>query len=111
MPISALIKVFENNQLTGVPCMPVKHVKTYGSPSPGTPKGRTTHQRTGIKSSSKQQRKCENNEEEAVVKNADATQINCTVPAEGHGIPDDEKRNNIFCFAALADKNVGVPCT
>jgi hypothetical protein len=63
--------------------------------------------RTGIRSTTKQQQQREKIQEETVVENEDATEINFTVPTEGHVIPEEEKVNNVFCFAALSDKNKG----
>ena len=40
IPIPTLINTIKNEQLTGFPCMTVKYVKRYPTPSPATPKGR-----------------------------------------------------------------------
>ena len=87
--------------------MTVKNVKKYLAPSPATPKGRMKLPQTGIRSTTKQQRQREKVQEKPVVENKDATEINFTVPTEGHVIPEEQKVNNVFCFAALADKNKG----
>ena len=42
-----------------------------------------------------------------IVLEENATEINFTVPVEGHVIPEDNSVSNVFCFAALADKNKG----
>ena len=104
-PIPTLIKAIQNKQLTGFPCMTVKNIKRYLAPSPATPKGRMKRPRTGIRSTTTQQQREEVQKEEEN-ENKDAAAVNNDRQAR-HMIPAEQEGNNVFCYAALADKNDG----
>ena len=90
--------------------MTVKHVKKYLAPSPATTKGRMKWPRTGTRSTTKKKDQREKVEEEPVVEDEATTRINYNIPTQGHVIPvtnNDNLISNVFCFAALADKNKG----
>jgi hypothetical protein len=108
MPIPTLIKIMQNNQLTGFPCMTAKNVKNYLAPSPATPKGRMRRPRTGIRSTGNQKQQREKIKEEPVAASEEETMIRYTGPTEEHVITDDKIANNVFCFAALAGNNTGI---
>ena len=90
--------------------MTVKHVKKYLAPSPATPKGRMKRPRAGFRSTTKKKEQHEKVREEPVIEDKPAREINFNIPTQGHVIPDASDNNlviNVFCFAALADKNKG----
>ena len=84
-----------------------KTFKKYLMSSLTTPDGRMKQPQIGIRSTSKQQRECEEIDKEPVVENVDIMELNFLVPTEGHVIPDDKKANSVFCCVALADTNTG----
>jgi hypothetical protein len=96
MPIPTLIKIMQNNQLTGFPCMTAKNVKKYLAPSPATPKGRMRRPRTGIRSTGNQKQQREKIKEEPVAASEEETMIRYTGPTEEHVITDDKIANNVF---------------
>ena len=99
MPPQTLEKAINNNQLTGFPCMNVKDLRKHLPPSPATPKGRMKKPRAGIRSTRKEDELVEQYEEDMH-------------PKDGVSCSDDvEIANNIFCFAALADKEKGTVYT
>ena len=98
MPIPTLIKIMQNNQLTGFPCMTAKNVKKYLAPSPATPKGRMRRPRTGIRSTGNQKQQREKIKEEPVAASEEETMIRYTGPTEEHVITDDKIANNVFLF-------------
>ena len=77
-PIPTLIKALENNQLKNFPHLTVNNVRKHLEPSPATAKGRLRMNRQGLRSTKQQ---------------ATATQI------------PRPQANQVFCFAAMADKN------
>ena len=65
---------------------------------------------TGIRSTTKRKDKREKVKEEPIIEDEFTSEINYNIPTRGHVIPianDDNKISNVFCFAALADKNKG----
>jgi hypothetical protein len=65
---------------------------------------------TGIRSTTRRKDRREKVEQEPVIDDDTTTTINYSIPTNGHVIPTAEEDNvisNVFCFAALADKNKG----
>ena len=111
-PMQTLLDAIANDQLKGIPFMKQDIIRKYLAPSPATSKGRMKRPRAGIRSTRKtyidqnktwRQRGKENNNP-AIHPNAART-----APTY---IPSDEPQvNNVFCFAALADKQRGTMYT
>ena len=91
--------------------MTVKHVKKYVASSPAAPKSCMKRPRTGIRSTTKPKQQPEKIQEEPIIDEEDTSEINFTVSAQGHMIPEDNLTSNVLCFVALANKNKGTLCT
>ena len=104
MPEQTLEKAINNEQLRGFPCMNVKDIRRYLAPSPATAKGRMKKPKAGIRSTCN--KKSENvNEEAEYTEDMHPTDGNTT----SEGVV--ENKNNMFCFAAIADKEKGTVYT
>ena len=97
LPIPTLLKAIENKQLEGIPFMKAELIKKYLARSPATSKGGMKHPRTGIRSTreTRAQRRARLRRE-----------LPETVPIQ-HPQDKNDSSNNVFCFAALADKQSG----
>ena len=97
LPIPTLLKAIENKQLEGIPFMKTELIKKYLARSPATSKGGMKHPRTGIRSTreTRAQRRARLRRE-----------LPETVPIQ-HPQDKNDSSNNVFCFAALADKQSG----
>ena len=96
LPATTLIKAIINNQLINIPCMKVDTIRKYLSPSPATPKGRMKRPRTGIRSTRKP-----SPGSKALDHTSKGDVDSIYNPLEGN------KVCNMFCYAALADKQTG----
>ena len=106
-----LINAALNNQLTGIPLINNPNfIHKYMAPSPATPKVRMKNPKAGIRSTRKKLRSgiatqlgMEISDSES--ENERENNPTMTTPVI---IPNDEPHaNNIFCYAALADKHQG----
>ena len=106
MPIQEIINAAQNNQLEGVPFLSKPDlIQKYLPPLPVTPKGRVKRLGTGMRSA----RKKKGREKEVAQMRAAANENTTTAT---NFIPlDEDETNNIFCFAALADKQTGTMYT
>ena len=88
-----------NNQLEGIPFLSKPNlIRKYLPPSPATPKGRMKRPRTGLRSTRK--------------KVARKREVAAMRRAKKESEPDEKNEaNNMFCFAALADKQTGTMYT
>eukprot|EP00804_Cyclotella_cryptica_P027018 CCRYP_013666-RA/>CCRYP_013666-RA protein AED:0.36 eAED:0.36 QI:0/-1/0/1/-1/1/1/0/319 len=111
-PISTLIKTMNNNQLQGFPLMKAGLVRKYLAPSPTTSKGHMKRPRAGIRST------------RLTMTGPNATPVSPPSNVQDdappdkptmdpHFIPPDitDTTCNVFCFAALADKQHGTMYT
>ena len=103
--IATLLKAINNGQMEGIPFMKADMVRRHLPASPATSKGHMKRPRAGIRSTRKIGKRSMR-PSQAIEK---ATKIHPNaLKTIAHHIPDDEPldgANNIFCFAALADKN------
>ena len=107
MPPATLEKAINNNQLKGFPMMNVKDIRRHLPPSPATPKGRMKRPRGGIRSTRKKNKtEFEMEWEEQKRIDEDMHPTNGSTASEGVN-----KINNVFCFAALAEKEKGIEYT
>ena len=97
MPEQTLEKAIGNGQLRGFPCMNIKDICRYLAPSPATAKGRMKKPKAGIRSTRNSKSEIVKEEEEYA---EDMHPTDGSTSSEGV----IEKENNMFCFAALADK-------
>ena len=106
--IPTLLKAINNNQLEGIPLMKSDLIHKYLAKSPATSKGRMKRPRVGIRSTRKQKQQDHSSvhsstaTDNGIHPNAARTNTNL--------IPNNEPldgTNNIFCYAALADKQTG----
>ena len=97
-PLPTLIKAIRNDQLTTVPFMKEATVMRHLAKAPATSKGRMKLRRQGIRSTRKQSAIIANDSDDEPIP-----------PSPAHLIPPDETHavNNVFCYAALADKQRG----
>ena len=97
--IQQIVDAAMNNQLEGIPFLSKPElIRKYLPPSPATPKGRMKRQRTGLRSTRK--------------KVARKREVAAMRRAKKDSEPDEKNEaNNIFCFAALADKQTGTMYT
>ena len=101
MPAATLEKAINNRQLKGIPMMTVKDIRRHLPPSPATPKGRMKRPRGGIRSTRRQNKdEFEKELEEQLKLEEDMHPTDANATSEG--VTTD---NNIFCFAALAEKD------
>ena len=107
-PMPTLFKAVSNGQLEGIPFMKADIIKKYLAKSPATSKGRMKRPRAGIRSTRPKKSKVvltDNQPIEAsgsIHPNAIRTMSNI--------VPNDEPldgANNVFCYAALVDKQQG----
>ena len=104
-PLPTLIKAIQNDQLKDIPLMKVNLIKKYLAKSPATSKGRMKRPRAGIRSTRPKPSATKTN-----VTETPQPTIHPNALRTGNIIPDDESfdgANNIFCYAALADKQTG----
>ena len=101
--IPTLLKAINNDQMEGIPFMKAAMVRRHLPPSPATSKGHMKRPCAGIRSTRK-----------IKTRSQKLKPIRCgkihpnAIRTTPHLVPDDEPldgANNIFCFAALADKN------
>ena len=107
-PVQTLIKAALNGQLEGIPFMKADLIRKYLPPSPATPKGRMKRPRAGIRSTRKKERNGGTNE--AMLEDDNSAMSHHTPSnTTANIIQSDEthEANNIFCYAALADKQTG----
>ena len=98
VPAPTLVKTITNKQLLGFPYMNLKDIRRHLPTSLATRKGRMKKPREGIRSTRKNS--------ELVNKTQDNMQD--MHPTDGVSCSDNVQiTNNIFCFAALADKEKG----
>ena len=99
LPIQQIIAAAINNQLEGIPFLSKPDLsRKYLPPSPATPKGRMKRPRTGLCSTRK--------------KVARKREVAATRRTKKESEPNEtNEANNIFCFAALADKQTGIMYT
>ena len=94
-PIQTIIDAAMNGQLEGVPFLSKPAlIQKYLAPSPATSKGRMKRPKQGTRSTRRQPSPTQTP--------ADEPPVDCNVIP-----PDAPTANNIFCFAALADKQTG----
>ena len=98
-PIKTLIQAIHREHLEGIPFMHADLVRKYLVPSQATSKGRMKRPRTGIRSTRNSKTS------QSLPIQEDECPPNLT--SAPHIIPNDGGANNIFCFAALADKQAG----
>jgi len=105
-PMPTLLKAVSNDQLEGIPFMKADIIKKYLAKSPATSKGRMKRPRAGIRSTRPKPPK-----QQPPNVQAGPTNIHHNVQrTTAHLIPIDEPldgANNVFCYAALADKQTG----
>jgi hypothetical protein len=111
-PIATLLKAINNNQLQGFPLMKADLVRKYLAPSPATSKGHMKRPRTGIRST----RLTLTGPTTTPVEPPSNISIDAhtVIPTQTpHIIPFDiaDTTCNVFCFAALADKQHGTMYT
>ena len=104
-PIQTIIDAAHNGQLEGVPFLSKPAlIHRYLAPSPATPKGRMKRTKKGIRSTRPKTKK---RKMAAAEQQPEAQEVDCrVVPPEGQ-----QAANNVFCFAALADKQIGTMYT
>jgi len=98
LPIPTLLKAIENKQLEGIPFMKTKLIKRYLAKSPATSKGGMKHPRAGIRSTRVETRA----QRRARLRRESPETIPIQHPKDKH-----DSNNNVFCYAALADKQSG----
>jgi len=104
-PIQTIIDAAHNDQLEGIPFLSKPAlIRKYLAPSPATPKGRMKRPKQGTRSTRPRNRRT--TKEDAMPPTRDQEVDCCVVPRDGQ-----PAANNIFCFAALADKQLGTMYT
>ena len=106
-PIHTILHAIDNKQMEGIPFMKADLIRKYLAKSPATSKGRMRRPRQGIRSTRPKPNK--NKAKESKPDKASKIHPNA-IRTSAHLIPDDEQldgANNVFCFAALADKRDG----
>ena len=95
LPIQQITDAAMNGQLEGIPFLSNPElIRKYLSPSPATPEGRMRRHRTGLRST---RNTVARKREKAATRRAKKESEPIETP----------KANNVFCFAALADKQTG----
>ena len=109
VPLQTLIKAANNDQLEGILFMKPDLIQKYLPPSLATSQGRMKRPRTGIRSTRKREKIRHGNKEIDIKKPTSAIHPN-VIHTTDNKIPNDEphKSNNIFCYAALDDKQTGI---
>ena len=104
-PIQTIIDAAHNDQLEGIPFLSKPAlIRKYLAPSPATPKGRMKRTKKGTRSTRPKPKK---SKKAAAEQPKEAQEVDCrVVPPDGQ-----EAANNVFCFAALADKQTGTMYT
>ena len=106
-PIGTMLHAIQNKQLEGIPFMKSKMVRRHLAKSPATAKGRMKRPRTGIRSTRHRKR----GSSAAVVACPPPnhpTATNTTPETMPVIVPDETHEvSNVFCYAALADKQKG----
>ena len=104
-PIQTIIDAAHNDQLEGIPFLSKPAlIRKYLAPSPATPKGRMKRTKKGTRSTRPKPKK---SKKAAAEPPTEAQEVDCrVVPPDGQ-----EAANNVFCFAALADKQTGTMYT
>ena len=105
-PMSTLLKAVSNGHLEGIPFMKADIIKKYLAKSPATSKGRMKRPRAGIRSTRKKPPTKPAPISQVPTPNVHPNAQRTTVTL----IPIDEPldgANNVFCYAALADKQTG----
>ena len=98
-PIAMLVKAINNDQLEGIPFMKAYLIRKYLPSSPATLKGRIKCPKAGIHSTYK--------EEAGRNRHAQKVQDKPIIIPEDEPASETHKVNNIFCYAAVADKQNG----
>ena len=108
-PIPTLIDAIKNGQLEGIPCMKADLVRKYLAPSPATPKGRMKGPRAGIRSTWTKKHESRRSRDLNQDPSSTQTEQQNLANTNANVIPSNETHevNNVFCFAALADKQTG----
>ena len=97
---TTLEKTISNNQLKGFPMMNTKDIRRYLPPSLVTPKGRMKRPKGGIRSTRRENKdEFEKELEEQLILDEDMHPATGSMASKG--VPTN---NNMFCFAALAEK-------
>ena len=95
LPVQQIIDAAMNGQLEGIPFLSNPDlIRKYLAPSPATPKGRMRRHRTGLRST----------RNTVARKREKAAERRAKKESEKIELPE---ANNVFCFAALADKQTG----
>jgi hypothetical protein len=104
--IPTLLKAINNNQLINIPFMKSNLIKKYLAKSPATGKGRMKRPRAGICSTHQQTQ--QPTAPQPSVPESGTIHPNA-IQTTAHLSPtnDHEHVNNVFCYAALADKQKG----
>ena len=101
LPPATILKAISNDQLSGIPLMKPDLIRRYLAQLPATPKGRMKRPRPGIRSTKvKKTENCEPVKIDKIQIHPNAIRAT-TIP------PDNVPDSNIFCYAALADKQQG----
>ena len=104
IPIPTLLKAIDNKQLENIPFMKADMIRKYLAKSPATAKGRMKRPRKGLRSTRQKPTTSKGTVNTIPEVHPNAQRTNT------HYIPPDEPldgANNVFCFAALADKQTG----
>ena len=110
-PINMIIEAALNNQFTGIPFINNSDtIRKYLTPSPATPKGRMKKPKACIRSTREKLKSGGAIKLGMEIEDSDSeneTENTPTMPTPVI-IPNDEPQaNNIFCYAALAEKQQG----
>eukprot|EP00804_Cyclotella_cryptica_P015897 CCRYP_006383-RA/>CCRYP_006383-RA protein AED:0.07 eAED:-0.04 QI:0/0/0/1/0/0/2/0/1375 len=106
-PIHTLLKAISNGQLEGVPYMKSDLIRKYLAPSPATSKGRMKRPRMGIRSTRTGANKEPDPMHPLQEPSPTTTSTVNVIPFE----TIDDSVCNVFCYAALADKQAGTMYT
>ena len=108
-PITTLIDAIQNSQLEGIPCMKADLIRKYLAPSPATPKGRMKRPRAGIHSTRTKKHQSRRSRDSNQDPSSTQDEHQNLTSSNANVIPSDETHevNNVFCFAALTDKQTG----
>ncbi len=99
-PKHTLIKAINNNQLKGIPFMQADLLRKHLARAPAIPKGRMRRPRKGLRST---RRKKKGRRERMQEQEENENELRMKEEAE----EEHAGCNNVFCYAALADKQTG----
>eukprot|EP00804_Cyclotella_cryptica_P010472 CCRYP_012303-RA/>CCRYP_012303-RA protein AED:0.45 eAED:0.14 QI:0/0/0/0.6/1/1/5/0/1176 len=106
-PTHPLLKAINNGQLEGVPYMKSDLIRKYLAPSPATSKGRMKRPRMGIRSTRPRDTKKPEPVHPVQEPSPTTTSTVNVIPFD----TIDDSVCNVFCYAALADKQAGTMYT